>query len=259
MTRRCTQCPQTDDAITEKIHSLIGEYEEDDTVKFLQWVHVDREELLHCKESIPSYADMIIKQLNKLVPHSSIAKCQTRYLKKQKEEIDDNTASVSGDFAQNYSFVVQDEIQGYHWNNLQCTLHPVVVYYKKGQDLSHISYCILSDDLEHTIHLVYVIQKKVIQDLKTRLPNITSLEYYSDGCGGQYKNRKNFLNLCLNKQDFNLTAKWYFFATSHGKQPCDGIGGTVKCLAAKHSLQNDVSNHILNPQQMFDFCQQSIK
>ena len=63
---------------------------------------------------------------------------------------------------------------------MQYTLHPVVVYYKKGQDIAHISYYILSDDLDHTIHLVYVIQKKVIQDLKTRLPNITSLEY-SDG------------------------------------------------------------------------------
>ena len=23
-------------------------------------------------------------------------------------------------------------------------------------------------------------------------------------------------------------AKWVFFATSHGKQPCDGVGGKVK-------------------------------
>ena len=101
-----------------------------------------------------------------MAPHSYIVKCQTRYLKKRKEEIEDKTALVLGDFAQNYSFVVQ--VQGYHWNNSQCTLHPVVVYYKTGQDLAHISYCILSDDLGHTIHLVYVIQKKVIQDLKTR-------------------------------------------------------------------------------------------
>ena len=112
---------------------------------------------------------------------------QTRYLKKRNEEIDDKTALVLGDFAQNYSLVVQDEILSYHWNNLPCTLHPVVVYYKKDQDLAHISYCILSDDLDHTIHLVYAIQKKVIQDLKTRLPNITSLEYYSHGCGGTAK------------------------------------------------------------------------
>ena len=70
-------------------------------VKFLQWVRVDREELLLCKESIPSYI-MIIKQLNKLAPHSYIAKCQTRYLKKRKEEIDGKTALVLGEFAQNY-------------------------------------------------------------------------------------------------------------------------------------------------------------
>ena len=159
---------------------------------------------------------MIIKQLNMLAPHCYIAKCQTRYLEKRKEEIDDKTALVPGDFAQNYSFVVQDEIQGYHWNNSQCTLYPVVVYYKKSQDLAHISYCILSDDLDHTIHLVYVIQKKVIQDLKTRLPNITSLEYYSDGCGGQYKKRKNSqISVCTSR-----ILTWYYFATSHGKQPC---------------------------------------
>ena len=28
----------------------------------------------------------------------------------------------------------------------------------------------------------------------------------------------------LSCKGFNLTAKWSFFATSHGKQPCDGIG-----------------------------------
>ena len=76
------------------------------------------------KSPIPSYVDMIIKQLNNFAPHSYIAKCKTCYLKKRKEEIDDKTALVLGHFAQNYSFVVEDEIQGYHWNNSQCTLHP---------------------------------------------------------------------------------------------------------------------------------------
>ena len=34
----------------------------------------------------------------------------------------------------------------------------------------------------------------------------------------------------------------FFFATSQGKQPCDGIGGTVKQLAAKASLQRILQN-----------------
>ena len=37
------------------------------------------------------------------------------------------TLIIMGDFAENYKFMVQDEVQGFHWNNLQCTLHPVVI------------------------------------------------------------------------------------------------------------------------------------
>ena len=52
--------------------------------------------------------------------------------------------------------------------------------------------------------------------------------YFSDRCGGQYKNYKNFMNLCPHKQDFGLDAEWIFFATRLDKSPCDGIGGPVK-------------------------------
>ncbi len=50
------------------------------------------------------------------------------------------------------------------------------------------------------------------------------------------KNCKNFLNLCHHKEDFEIDAEWNFFSTSHGKGPCDGVGGTVKRLAAMASL-----------------------
>ena len=51
--------------------------------------------------------------------------------------------------------------------------------------------------------------------------------YFSDGCAGQYKNCKNFINLCHHLEDFGIPAEWHFFATSHGKGPCDGLGGVV--------------------------------
>ena len=35
-----------------------------------------------------------------------------------------------------------------------------------------------------------------------------------------------------------------FLATSHGKGPCDGIGGTVKRLATKASLQRTLDCQI---------------
>ena len=60
--------------------------------------------------------------------------------------------------------------------------------------------------------------------------------YFSDGAAAQYKNRKNFTNLAYHEEDYGVPAEWHFFATSHGKGPCDGIGGTVKRLATKASL-----------------------
>ena len=80
---------------------------------------------------------------------------------------------------------------------------------------------------------VHKIQTLLVEFLKQRLPNVTKIYYVSDGCGGQYTNFKNFLNLCSNKEDFSIEAEWIFFATSHGKSPYDGIGGAVKCHAAK--------------------------
>ena len=45
-----------------------------------------------------------------------------------------------------------------------------------------------------------------------------------------------------------------FFATSHGKSVCDGIGGTVNCLTANASLQRPASDQILNVHDKLTFC-----
>ena len=91
------------------------------------------------------------------------------------------------------------------------------------------------------------------------MPNIEHVMYFSDGAASQYKNFKNFCNLLHHQQDFNLTAEWHFFATSLGKSPCDGIGGTLKRLAAGASLQAVSTNHILTPQQLYQWAQTNIK
>ena len=67
--------------------------------------------------------------------------------------------------------------------------------------------------------------------------DIKKLIYFSNGVASNYKNYKNLVNLCNYKTDFGTDAGWQFFATSHGKGPCDGLGGTIKRLTAKASLQ----------------------
>ena len=74
-----------------------------------------------------------------------------QYLKNRKSAIQFDRAIVLVDFSENYSFVVQDEIQGYHWNRNQCTLHPAIVYAKdqNNQSLKAHSFCLISEDLNH--------------------------------------------------------------------------------------------------------------
>ena len=98
----------------------------------------------------------------------------------------------------------------------------------------------------------------MINYLHELLPQVKKLFYFSDGCGGQYKNYKNFMNLCLHKQDFGLDAEWIFFPTSHGKSPCDEIGGSVKRHAAKRSLQRPMNNQILDYQVMLNVCKEEM-
>ena len=193
---------------------------------------------------------------DKLTKHSYLAKCQVQYLNDKKQSLRSEEALVLGDFAENYQFLIQDEIQNYHWSKEYCTLHPAVVYFKDG--LRHISICFISDDNSHDTYFACEVQKTMINYLHELLPQVKKLFYFSDGCGGQYKNYKNFMNLCLHKQDFGLDAEQIFFATSHGKSPCDGIGGSVKRHAAKRSLQRPMNNQILDYEAMLNVCEEEM-
>ena len=84
--------------------------------------------------------------------------------------------------------------------------------------------------------MVYTFLKKLISYIKIAKPHVKKIHYFTDGCAAQYKNRYNFINICKHMDNFGLECEWHFFATSHGKGSCDGIGGTVKRSVAKASL-----------------------
>jgi len=108
--------------------------------------------------------------------------------------------------------------------------------------------------MQHDSVTVHVFIGVVMNYIKQSYPHIKAIKYFSDGAASQYKNFKNFANLLHHQEDFGLAAEWHFFATSHGKSPCDGIGGTVKRLVARSSLQATNSNHILTAEQLFEWA-----
>ena len=256
MIHRCSNCPGTA-PVKDYLEAAFDSVQEDN-VNFQQWQGTDRAMLVSQTATIEKFIELDLEALNKLTSHSFIAKSQARYLKEKKGNLNDNACTILLDFAENYQFVVQDEIQGFHWNKLGSTLHPVVVYYKDGESLKSLSICIISDDMEHDTCFVYQVQKTALELVRHKLPHLQHVEYFSDGCAGQYKNFKNFVNVCHHENDFGLSAEWSFFATSHGKSPCDGIGGTVKRLTARSSLQRPKGDQILSADKMFDFCREEI-
>ena len=58
----------------------------------------------------------------------------------------------------------------------------------------------------------------------------------------------------------NWTSGWrvFYFATSHGKSACGGIGGTVKRLSTKASLQRPYTDPILTSEVTMEFCTKNI-
>ena len=68
----------------------------------------------------------------------------------------DDECIVLLDFAKNYNYIVQDAVQGFHWNNPQVTLHPFVANDKEQNHLNNISYCVLSDYLRNNARVVHL-------------------------------------------------------------------------------------------------------
>ncbi len=249
----CCSCPGIS-GLKQRLKSLMDD-NLIDSVVYKQWVSVDRSTLETFSKSADDFVDALCEKLEVLLPHSFIARQQSSFQMELRSTLQPGEFLVVADFAENYSFVLQDAAQGFHWNNSQATIHPFVAYYMDSGELCHLSYVVISDCLHHDTVAVHLFQKNLIKYLKEKFGSTPrKIFYFSDGAAAQYKNRKNFINLCHHKADFGVPAEWHFSATSHGKGACDGVGGSVKRLAARASLQCPYDHQIMTPRQLFEWA-----
>ena len=112
----------------------------------------------------------------------------------------------------------------------------------------------VSNDLSHDTSFVWALQLRLATYVKDNFPHATDFEYYSDGCAGQYKNFKIFLNLTYHFNDFKINAVWNFFASCHGKSNCDGLGAATKRKLRNKSLTVGPQDAILTSTAAYDYC-----
>lgn len=132
------------------------------------------------------------------------------------------------------------------------------MYYREDDLVKNLNYVIISENLHHDANAVHYFNSKLMAHLKRKfgVDKIKKVSYFSDGAGSQYKNKYNLINLTKHEDDFNVKADWNFFATSHGKGACDGLGGTIKRHAFKASLQNE---RITTPKLLFEWAERFFK
>ncbi|KAI9551262.1 hypothetical protein GHT06_002335 [Daphnia sinensis] len=194
--------------------------EEDDDISYKKWTQTDGTKLETITEDKEEFIESLVKMISKLTKHHYVARCQSAHFALCKSEVQPDSCVLVSDFSENFAFVIQDCIQGYYWMNDHATLLPFMGIMRKEDG------------------------SKII--------------YWTDGAASQYKNKKNFANLCCHEVDFGLSAEWHFFASCHGKSACDGIGGTLKRLARLASLQRHSANQITTPQELFHWATENV-
>ena len=111
MLRDCEQCPPKEN-LRNKLFSFFNNEEQDITYK--EWQTTDRTEIITIKTDLETYIEKLITKIYKLKSHHFLTKMQSGYLKKLKENIGDEEVIILLDFAENYTFKIQDKIQENH-------------------------------------------------------------------------------------------------------------------------------------------------
>ena len=109
------------------------------------------------------------------------------------------------DFSENYAFAIQNAITGFHWNNNQATIFPIVFYYKdidhqntsNTHQIKHQTLIIISDSPKHNAVAVHVFLEALNEYLSQNYPQIHKCINFTDGSPQQFKNVKHFLNYLL--------------------------------------------------------------
>src|SRR5258705_6956211 len=88
-------------------------------VRYYQWVHSERTVLLETVDGSDNLIENLARKLDEMTEHHFVSKSQQRYLADLKAGLRKGHCVVLADFSENYSVVIQDEVQGYHWTKDQ--------------------------------------------------------------------------------------------------------------------------------------------
>ncbi|KAJ4425792.1 hypothetical protein ANN_27417 [Periplaneta americana] len=189
----------------------------------------------------------ILTEINNSLPafkcHVFVQKQQAKYFDEKKTGLKPGEVVLQVDYAENYSLILQDEVQSAHWQHPQVTLFIACFWHEKGIS----SYVVVSDDLTHSKESAWLFLKSIVSDFQkeTDCSLMTHLYIFSDNCAAQFRSKFTVHNLCYLADDLNVVyVEWNTFAPGHGKGAVDAIelSPTVNILyVAKSDVDSTAS------------------
>lgn len=173
----------------------------------------------------------------KAVTHQHLKKLQQQHIAEVKGRVqaEEPCLVLHCDFAENWSVILPQEVQGYHWRNDQVSIFTGVTYFQNKTR----SVAVISDDTGHDSAHALLAIRKILQQLQSQAEKIIII---SDGAPSHFKNRYQLFEMTKSL----VPMEWVYSATGHGKGPCDGVGGLLKHHATKHNLCNPSTAAIQN-------------
>lgn len=207
--------------ITEKLNRI--QNDKDEYELYLWEQREDRIMKSKLTYSLEELKDLFLKKLPQFLQHHFVKRNQEKMFQSDKKKACSTHLVVQCDFSENYTCSYQQEVQSAHWKQSQVTVFTVCIW--DGSEIK--SYAIVSDNLIHD-------KTTAISYLCTAIDDAiqvgtSEISIWSDGPSSQFKNRFIVSILPDLKARYNLSKlTWNYFATSHGKGPVDGVGGSIK-------------------------------
>lgn len=153
--------------------------------------------------------------LPKLLKHHFIVRKQNLFIEGWKNTANSRPweALVKVDFAMNYSFLFQNEVQSAHWNRKQATIHPFHVTYYSTDDnkLQSKTYIAISDHVKHDTICFYAFQSEFIKLLKRIFHKLQNLFTFPTDVHRSTRARRVFLTWFITNKILIWTQIGNFF------------------------------------------------
>lgn len=196
MIRDCEECPSQNSVY----ETLLGEVETENIkeVTYSKWTsvtaanNINKVSLQEFKEPADTVLKSAVTDIYSITEHHFIATKQKQYYSLSKKELlKGNTGVLCMDFAENYSFIAQDSIQGIYFNNSSATLFNAILFYRDptSNEIKFQSFCVISDSSVHEAYAVHAFIESIYDVIKQEFAWIESLDHFTDGAPTQFKNK----------------------------------------------------------------------